>query len=568
MSLTTGNNSIDSLIYGSWNRTAGTPVTLTYSFLTRVPAGASSEDANGFAAMSTVQQAAVRDALAQWASVANITFIETAANAGSLQFGTNAQTGSSGYAYLPEQGVSSLTMYLNNKGAYNSVYTAGSYGPTVLIHEIGHLLGLKHPGDYDSSGNVIDGPFLPAATDNGDYTQMSYNDPTAYSVTHKYATTVMLYDIQAIQYLYGANLSYHTGNDTYSYMGNATSQCIWDAGGSDTIDFSACLGATIINLNAGTFSETARGLNNISIAYNVTIENAIAGAGGSTIYANAAGNTLTGGAGADTFYEGAGSDRISGGGGLDTVVFSRSFGSYAVSHAGDVFTVSGDGTDTLSGIERLVFSDRTLTTAALAQAYTGTAGNDLLAAGTVAIIDGAAGIDTVVFAGTLASANITRSGGVVDVTPAGGATSTLLQVERLQFSDMSLALDLDGISGQLYRLYEAVFAREPDVAGMGFWLAKEAGGMSLTSIASGFLQSPEFTAVYGTDPTNALFVTKLYENVLHRAPDAAGFAFHVANMEHGLSREQVLLGFSESLEFTQNLAPTLPVGVQFVPWIA
>jgi Ca2+-binding RTX toxin-like protein len=114
---------------------------------------------------------------------------------------------------------------------------------------------------------------------------------------------------------------------------DAPLQCIWDAGGTDTFDFSACTGATIINLNAGSFSSTAPGYNNISIAYNVTIERAIAGSGGSTIYANNAGNVITGGAGNDVIYEGAGSDQITGNGGSDTVVFTKALTSYAFSGA-------------------------------------------------------------------------------------------------------------------------------------------------------------------------------------------------------------------------------------------
>ncbi|WEF34601.1 M10 family metallopeptidase C-terminal domain-containing protein [Pseudoduganella chitinolytica] len=334
MSSNTGNNSLDSLVYGSWYGQLGTPVQLTYSFLTRAPVNASAEDRNGFVAMSATQQAAVRDALAKWASVTNLTFTETVRNTGNLQFGTNDQgDSSSAYAYLPEAGVSTLAMYTNNQDAYNSVFTPGTYGPAVLLHEIGHLLGLKHPGNYDSTGSTIDGPFLPEATDNGDYTQMSYNEPSSWAINRHYATTPMLYDIQAIQYLYGANMSWHAGTDVYTFTNSVAPQCIWDAGGDNTFDFSGCTGATIINLNAGSFSETAPGLNNVSIAYGVTVRTAIAGAGGATIYANDLGNVLRGGQGTDVFHEGGGNDTVDGGDGADTVVFEGTYAQHAVLRA-------------------------------------------------------------------------------------------------------------------------------------------------------------------------------------------------------------------------------------------
>ena len=64
----TGINSIDSLVYSSWKASAGQAVSLSYSFLTQVPAGATADDANGFKPMTAVQRDGVREALASWAA--------------------------------------------------------------------------------------------------------------------------------------------------------------------------------------------------------------------------------------------------------------------------------------------------------------------------------------------------------------------------------------------------------------------------------------------------------------------------------------------------------------------
>jgi serralysin len=568
MSFNTGNNTLDSLVYSSWFGLHGSPVQLTYSFLTRSPGNATADDRNGFRAMSATQESAVRDALSKWSSVANITFTETVSNTGNLQFGTNNQgSDSSAYAYLPASGVTSLAMYTNTQNSYNSVFTPGTYGPTVLIHEIGHLLGLKHPGDYDSTGATTAGPFLPAATDNGDYTQMSYNHPTSWSINRTYATTPMLYDIQAMQYLYGANMSYHAGDDTYAFTSGSAPLCVWDAGGNNTFDFSACFGGTTINLNAGTFSETAYGLKNVSIAYGVTVQKAIAGSGGSTIYANDAGNTLVGGNGADVFHEGGGNDTISGGAGVDTVVFEGTFARYSITSTAAGLTVSGDGLDLLSGVETLRFDDRTVQVSDLAGALAGTAGNDRLTApaGNVSI-DGGAGLDTVVFGGNVSAYHVTANAGTVTVS-GNGVTDLLVNVERLAFADGALALDTQtGTAGQVYRLYEATLERAPDAGGMGFWLAARDNGVPMESLAHSFIASPEFVGKYG-NLDNSAFVQQLYRNVLDREPDPSGFAWHVANLDHGVSRETTVLNFSESPEFIASLVGQIPVGVAYTPFV-
>lgn len=562
----TGNNSIDSLLYSSWKPVAGQAVSLTYSFLTRVPSDATNNDANGFKPMSATEQAAVRVALATWSAVANITFTETASG-GNIEIGTNNQgSGSSGYAYLPDRGPS-VSLYLNNSAGYSFSYGSGDFGLSVMIHELGHTLGLKHPGDYDSSGGTIDGPFLPTATDNIDYSQMSYNTGAGFKLNGNYGVTPALYDIQAIQYMYGANMSYHTGADVYSFSKDAALQCIWDAGGTDTLDFSACATATIINLNAGTFSETAPGYHNISIAYNVTIERAIAGSGGSTIYANAAGNVISGGAGNDTVYQGSGNDQISGGGGRDTVVYSKALAAFTITGTPGALSVSGDGVDTLTGIATLRFDGKDVDLTSFRSVQGGTANNDILTAGSGdELITGGAGVDVLKFSGARSDYQVGASGAgftVVDRLGNGGA-DLVAGVERLQFANgVGVALDIDAAAGQTYRLYQAAFNRTPDAGGVGFWLDQLDHGLSLTQMAQFFLDSPESARTYGT-LTDTAFVYLMYANVLHRAPDQEGLKFYLDGIGgSAFARAQVLQGFSESPENQIAVIGSISNGVEY-----
>ncbi|MDY6805230.1 MAG: Ser-Thr-rich GPI-anchored membrane family protein [Cyanobacteriota bacterium] len=72
----------------------------------------------------------------------------------------------------------------------------GTHGYLTLIHELGHAVGLKHPGDYNGDGKGTP-PFLPSEEDNTENTVMSYNFDFK-------ADTLMSYDVKALQYIYGA----------------------------------------------------------------------------------------------------------------------------------------------------------------------------------------------------------------------------------------------------------------------------------------------------------------------------------------------------------------------------
>jgi serralysin len=570
MAPNTGINSIDSLVYGSWNDTEGRSATVYYSFMKALPADADATDAIGFAPMTAQQQAAARAAMATWEAVARVDFIEQSTPNGltDLLLGTNDQTAldSSGYAYMPHGAWSpTVALYLNNKVASNSDFSLGSFGMLTLIHELGHSLGLRHPGNYDVLGNIDPTrTYLPAATDNNDYTIMSYTDGDSTAHTGKYDTTPMLYDIQAVQYLYGAAPFTGMMSDTYTFAVNAAPRCIYDAGGNNTFDFSACYGGSTINLNAGGFSSTNGQLNNVSIAFGVNIQQAIGSADADLIFANDAGDSLYGGGGNDTFSGGAGNDLIDGGAGDDWVVFGGDVGDYKFSDAGAAWIVEGEGRDALNGVETLSFADADIRLASL---LAGTAGDDQLRgrAGDDSIVGGA-GRDTLRYDGARGGYTIGRdatSFSVVDKS--GSGVDTLFGVERLLFADVGVALDTGGTGGQAYRLYQAAFNRVPDEGGLGYWMFHLDRGVSLTQVAQSFVDSPEFQHAYGK-LSNTAFATQIYANVLHRAPDAGGLSYWVDVLDHGAARAGVLRDFSESPENQAALIGKISDGFAYVPY--
>ena len=147
----------------------------------------------------------------------------------------------------------------------------------------------------------------------------------------------------------------------------------------------------------------------------------------------------------------------------------------------------------------------------------------------------------------------------------------LLQNEqRLAFTDISVALDTGAgmVGGSAYRIYQAAFNREPDASGLGYWISRMDSGASLEQIAYGFTQSAEFKSAYGSKAGNAAIVATFYENVLHRAGEAAGAAYwtNVLDTQAG-TLAQVLIGFSESAENQAALAPLIGNGFPYLPYV-
>ncbi|NBN78394.1 DUF4214 domain-containing protein [Microvirga tunisiensis] len=173
--------------------------------------------------------------------------------------------------------------------------------------------------------------------------------------------------------------------------------------------------------------------------------------------------------------------------------------------------------------------------------FRATAGND--------VIDALGELDTVIIAATRATATITKTGAALTVTGTGLGTDSFTNMERLAFSNGTLAFDLDGNAGQTYRLYQAAFARTPDTIGLGHNTRLVDGGLTIKDMSAAFIGSAEFIARYGQNTSNTTFITALYQNVLGRAPDATGLAGWQQRLADGSwSRADVLFGFSESAE--------------------
>jgi len=494
----------------------GATKTYSYTFASSIPKyDLSVDDAKGWAGLTSTQQIRVRAALTYISSVIDLNFAQTleADAPNTINFANNTQTGSAGYAQYPNVASFGSDVFLNNSltSPENAALKDGTYGALTLIHELGHALGLEHPfeaykGDK-SNGGVY--PFLTGSEDSTTWTVMSYNSSNA-----QYHLSYSPLDIAALQYLYGPSATARTTDDTYQ-VSASTSNFIWDGAGKDTLTLASVSKGATIYLTPGYWgyvgnkSSLITDAGQVTVNFGTTIEQLIGSSYADSLNGNEANNTIDGGAGNDSIEGWDGDDSLIGGLGADTLI-------------------GGIGDDS---------------------------------------IDGGVGIDTVSYSGILSNYTIIRGNSNVTVSARADGLDTLVSVERLKFSDSTIALDIDGIAGQCYRIYKAAFARTPDLGGVGYWISVMDKGTSLQSVAGGFIDSAEFKSVYGTNPTNDALVTKFYTNVLGRAPDATGAAYWSGVLNNKQDTvANVLVNISESTENKSSLVGVIGNGFEYTPY--
>ena len=252
-----GENNIDALLFeqpaGSsetliWANNGSytadpTKTIVTYSFIPEKAsdqkfAATQSEPTPGIdniSELNVLHKESVSLALSEWANVANLEFVEvTEGNneVGTIRFGFTdyneiAADGDTAAAWAipPSSAPSSGDIWLHQDTFYDDYSQGTGYGFATLLHEIGHVLGLKHP--FEGSRK------LSSDLDKTNYTIMSYTDDESayYNKDYIISSSPMVLDIAAIQHLYGA-ADNNTGDTVYSFDSHTPfAKTIWDTSG-------------------------------------------------------------------------------------------------------------------------------------------------------------------------------------------------------------------------------------------------------------------------------------------------------------------------------------------------
>ncbi|GAA3903042.1 hypothetical protein GCM10022276_22170 [Sphingomonas limnosediminicola] len=247
-------------------------------------------EGKGYTPFSDAQKAAATAAIGLWDDLVPLTFVnvgdvstsEWARNQATILLANTTTGPAQAWAYYPGYGKqyarlsSDVWTATPDENGSNGWLKFGGYGETTLIHELGHTLGLSHPGAYNFGPGfaVTYTNGAEYAQDSKQYTIMSYwsdRETNALVTTWNVflagqPQTPMVHDIYTIQQKYGADPTTRATDTTYGFNSNAGKDVfdfnknpypmlsVYDAGGNDTIDLSGFSAGQFVDLHAGSFS--------------------------------------------------------------------------------------------------------------------------------------------------------------------------------------------------------------------------------------------------------------------------------------------------------------------------
>jgi len=535
----TGNPLTDALIVGSkWGTgAAGTAATVTFSFPDAVdkfdvrdgvagnynPAeptqGGYAAYLQGFVAFAAAEQAAARQVLASWAAVAQLQLVEvpaTTVDAGVLRFGYTGGLGESTYAVsaFPQDFAGAGDTWMNKAFLFPEGWAAGTQNFLTLLHEVGHAIGLKHPHDTGMDGTPgwpSTPAVLPKTGDDTltDYSTqvmvMAYNDIPGQGAPLQAdfaPTTPMKVDIDAIQYLYGPNLAHNAGNTVYTFASTERYNQTIWDGGGNDTIVVEGAGDAGISLVPGTWSR-------VGLPLTFSIRNPDLSLADPR-------PDLTDPL---TVYI------------YDTVLIENAVG--------------GGGNDILIGN-------------AAGNWLQGRDGNDSL--------DGGLGIDLAAYFAPRADAVLMATATGFSVTSGLDGADALVNVERLQFADIGVALDLSGNAGTVAKILGAVFGpaevANEVYAGIGLYFID--GGMTYES-----LMQLAIDARLGAGASHQAVVDLLYTNVVGVPPGDVDRAYFVGLLDTGAYTVAGLGVMAADIDLNVtniNLIGLVGTGLEYVPY--
>jgi serralysin len=258
-----------------------------------------------------------------------------------------------------------------NSAANNLDYTEGSSGYFLMLHELGHSLGLKHPHDDGGTGRPTFSQSGIGSLDMDWASVMSYNDDFDWNLREWEPSTAMALDILALQALYGVNPNTNSGNSTHELFWNGTYQSIWDASGADVVSAGSSVYSWTIVLptSLNDFGITSSIPTKVGYAV-VTedlslssptslywligdLENSVGSNQDDYIVGNSLSNVISGNAGNDFIVGGRGNDTLDGGSGVDAVSYTDFLTGVTV-RLGSFAIGVDSGVDQVIGVENIL----------------------------------------------------------------------------------------------------------------------------------------------------------------------------------------------------------------------